>query len=44
MIKEIRTRNIRKKEEGDPDLPGLVIHITDAQKLLRMNPSEVKIV
>ena len=43
MIKEIRTRNIRKKEEGDPDLPGLVIHITDAQKLLRMNPSEVKI-
>ena len=44
MVKEIRTRNIRKKEEGDPDLPGLVIHISDAQKLLRLNPEEVQIV
>ena len=44
MKKEIRTRNIRKKEEGDPDLPGLVIHISDAQELLRLNPEEVTIV
>ena len=44
MIPEIRTRNARKKPEDDSNLPGVVIHITDAQKLLRMNPEEVKIV
>lgn len=44
MKKEIRTRHIRKKEEGDPNLPGLVIHISDAQELLRLNPEEVNIV
>ena len=44
MISEIRTRNARKKPEDDSNLPGVVIHITDAQKLLRMNPEEVKII
>lgn len=44
MVKEIRTRNIRIKEEGDPNLPGLVMHISDAQRLLRLNPTEVEIV
>lgn len=44
MKKEIRTRHIRNKSEEDPDLPGLVIHISDAQELLRLNPEEVNIV
>ena len=44
MVKEIRTRNIRKKPSEDFNIPGVVIHILDAQKLLRMNPEEVNIV
>ena len=44
MIPEIRTRNIRKKPFEDFNIPGVVIHILDAQKLLRMNPEEVNIV
>ena len=44
MIKEIRTRNIRKKPFEEFNIPGVVIHILDAQKLLRMNPEEVNIV
>lgn len=44
MISEIRTRNAFKKPEDDSNLPGIVIHIVDAQKLLRMNPEEVKII
>lgn len=40
MISEIRTRNIRKKED-DVNLPGVVMHIVDAQKLLRLKPTEV---
>ena len=44
MIPEIRTRNARKKPGDDSNIPGVVIHITDAQKLLRMNPEEVNIV
>ena len=43
MIKEIRTRNARKKPGDESNLPGVVLHITDAQKLLRANPEEVKI-
>ena len=42
MIKEIRTRNAWVKP-GEETIPGVVIHITDAQKLLRANPEEVKI-
>lgn len=44
MIPEIRTRNAFKKPGDDSNLPGVVLHITDAQKLLRMNPEEVNIV
>ena len=44
MVSEIRTRNARKKDGDDSNLPGIVIHITDAQKLLRMNPEVVNIV
>lgn len=45
MIPEIRTRNERRKpEEKDINFPGVVIHITDAQKLLRMGVEEVNIV
>lgn len=44
MIPELRTRNARKKPGDDTNLPGVVIHILDAQKLLRMNPEEVNIV
>ena len=44
MIPELRTRNAFKKPGDDTNLPGVVIHITDAQKLLRMNPEEVNIV
>lgn len=44
MIPEIRTRNERRKPGEDDNFPGVVIHITDAQKLLRMHPEEVRIV
>lgn len=44
MSKEIRTRNAHKKPGDDTNLPGVVIHISDAQKLVRMNPETVKIV
>ena len=44
MIPEIRTRNAFKKPGDDSNIPGVVIHITDAQKLLRLNPEEVNIV
>lgn len=44
MIKEIRPRNAFKKPEDKDSFPGVLIHITDAQKLLRMNPEEVNIV
>lgn len=44
MIPELRTRNARKKPGEDYNLPGVVIHITDAQKLIRMKPEEVNIV
>lgn len=43
-IPEIRTRNERRKPGEDANFPGVVIHITDAQKLLRMEPKEVRIV
>ena len=38
---EIRTRNARKKPGDDSNLPGVVIHICDAQELLRMGAEEV---
>lgn len=44
MIPELRTRNAFKKPGDDSSLPGVVIHILDAQKLLRMHPEEVNIV
>lgn len=44
MIKEIRPRNAHKKPEDNESFPGVLIHITDAQKLLGMNPEEVNIV
>lgn len=44
MVSELRTRNAFKKPGDDSNLPGVVIHILDAQKLLRMKPEEVKIV
>ena len=44
MKTEIRTRNARKKPDDNSNLPGFVIHISDAQELLRMNPEEVNVV
>ncbi len=44
MISEIRRRNLRKKVDENYNFPGIVIHIVDAQKLLRLNPEEVNIV
>lgn len=44
MIPEIRTRNQNKKKGEDYNFPGVVIHITDAQKLLRAKPECLKIV
>lgn len=44
MIPEIRTRSERRKPGEDANFPGVVIHITDAQKLLRMNPEEICII
>lgn len=44
MIKEIRPRNIRNKKDENENFPGVLIHITDAQKLLRMHPEKVNLV
>ena len=44
MVSEIRTRNEFKKPGDESNFPGVVIHIKDAQKLLRMNPEEINIV
>ena len=44
MVPEIRTRNAFKKPNDETNLPGVILHIKDVQKLLRMNPEEVKIV
>lgn len=44
MVSEIRTRNAFKKPDDESNLPGVVLHIKDAQELLRLNPEEVKIV
>lgn len=44
MKPEIRTRNAFKKPGDNSNLPGVVLHISDAQKLLRMYPEEVNIV
>ena len=41
---EIRTRNARKKPGDESNLPGFVIHISDAQELLRMEATEVCVV
>lgn len=42
MISELRPRNARQKE--DLNLPGIVMHISDAEDLVRSCPKEVKIV
>lgn len=44
MVTEIRKRSARKKPDDESTIPGIVIHILDAQKLLRMQPEEVKVV
>lgn len=41
MIAELRTRNLRKHPDSKFDIPGCLIHITEAQKLLRMHPQEM---
>ena len=41
MIPEIRTRNERRKPGEDANFPGVVIHMTDAAKLLGMGDVEV---
>lgn len=43
MKKEIRPRFVRNKKD-DSNFPGVLIHISDAQTLLRANPEEVNIV
>lgn len=43
MVSEIRPRNIRNKKDENENFPGVLIHITDAQKLLRMNPEKVNL-
>lgn len=44
MIPQLRTRNVRKHPDDPFNLPGLMIHITEAQKLLRMHPQEIRMV
>ncbi len=41
MIPELRTRSERRKPDQKDNFPGIVIHMTDAQKLIRMNPENV---
>ena len=41
MIPELRTRNERRKPDEKDNFPGVVIHMTDAQKLIRMRPENV---
>lgn len=43
MIPEIRTGNARKKADEDYNLPGVIIHITDAEKLLRSYPETLRL-
>ena len=44
MIPELRTRNERRKPGEDANFPGVLIHMSDAQKLLRMGAESVTIV
>ena len=44
MIPEIRTRNERRKPGEDANFPGVVIHMTDAAKLLNMGVEEITLV
>lgn len=44
MVSEIRPRNIRNNSDKLGNFPGVLIHITDAQKLLRMHPEKVTLV
>lgn len=44
MWPEIRTRNIKYKPGEEINFPGVVIHISDAEKILRSNPESVKII
>ena len=43
MWPEIRTRNTKYKPGEEINFPGVVIHISDAEKILRANPETVKI-
>ena len=44
MIPELRTRSIMLKPEENFNIPGVLIHITEANKLVLENPSEIKLV
>lgn len=41
MIPELRTRNEFRKPDEDANFPGVLIHMSDAQKLLRMGAESV---
>ena len=44
MIPELRTRSLMLKPDEEFNIPGVLIHITDANKLVLENPSEIKLV
>ncbi len=44
MIPELRTKNLLRIPDDHTNFPGVVIHITEAQKLLRMHPTELHMV
>ena len=44
MIPELRPRSERRKKDETDNFPGVLIHMTDAQKLLRMGVQEMKMV
>lgn len=43
MVTELRPRNIPKRLEHLDNFPGILIHLNDALKLVRMNPEEVNL-
>ena len=44
MVRELRTRNERRKSGDETNFPGVLIHMSEAQKLLRLAPERVSIV
>ncbi len=44
MINEVRNGRVRSKGKEDYNFPGVIIHINEAEKLLRENVKEVKLV